>query len=83
MKMKIWGGVDTFKGKQVRVIVCAKTKKRALELLKNVSQRYFNNYFCETGNSLELSIATVEGVWRSSGINSTSERTTFTKEEVK
>ena len=63
---KVWGGNTHQRNKQVRTIVCAKTKKRALELLKDylISSNYFNNYWCETGNKTELEIANnEEGVW--------------------
>jgi ketopantoate reductase len=67
-KLKVFGGT-IFYGtprKQVRVLVAAYTKKQAVELLSTVSIiRYheFNDYFSETGNDTELSIAIEVGMW--------------------
>jgi hypothetical protein len=52
--------------KQIRVLVVAYTKKQAVELLNtidNISYSSFNDYFCETGNSTELSVATEIGMY--------------------
>ncbi len=63
-KLKVWGGSWNGRG---RAIVAAPTKKRAVELLKgvtgNFSRHYFDGYWCETGNAMELAMATKEGVW--------------------
>lgn len=53
-------------------IVCAATKKRAVELLQtvancNLSAHYFNGYWSETGNPNALAIATEEGIWVNQG----------------
>lgn len=56
MKYKVYGGCSTYNGKQVRVIVATKTKKKAYELF-GISYSYFTDYFCETGNQEELKIA--------------------------
>jgi len=70
-KLIVFGG-NIFYGtprKQVRAIVASYTKKQAVELLDTINGgafsyfRYFKNYFCETGNSIELSVATEVGVW--------------------
>ncbi len=66
--LKIFGGT-IFYGtprKQVRVLVASFTKKQAVELLSTVSRhtyKDFNDYFSETGNSIELSVATEVGMW--------------------
>jgi len=68
--LKVFGG-SIFYGsprKQVRVIVASYTKKQAVELLNtvnfsNMTYPDFNNYFIETGNSTELSVATEVGIW--------------------
>lgn len=52
----VFGGLTFKDGKQVRCIVAAKTKKRAVELL-GVSLYEFNNYWCDTGNEIELEVA--------------------------
>lgn len=62
--LKVWGGsLDGMR----RTIVCAPTKKRAVELLRSngpiLSMHYFNDYWSETGNCEELAVATTEGVW--------------------
>lgn len=67
-KLKVFGGT-VFYGtprKQVRVLVAAYTKKQASELIDKISRigySSFNDYFCETGNSVELSVATEVGMW--------------------
>ena len=55
-KIKVYGGLTFVDGKQVRTIVATTTKKRAMELL-DITITELNNYWCETGNSLELNIA--------------------------
>lgn len=79
-KLKVFGGT-VFYGKsgeprkQVRVIVATFTKKQAVELLNSVndiaygiSYNDFNDYFCETGNDIELSVATEVGLYVSEKI---------------
>lgn len=65
--LKIFGGMIFYNGEQVRGIVAAYTKKQAIELLNTVTYEVsyftFNNYFTETGNSIELSVAIEVGVW--------------------
>ena len=68
-KLKVFGG-GIFYGiprKQVRILVASYTKKQAVELLSTVNgsinYTHFNNYYCETGNSVELSVATEVGMW--------------------
>ena len=62
--LKVWGG--SWDGRS-RGIVAARTKKRAVELLAAhyhpMSRHYFDGYWCETGNDMELKIANREGVW--------------------
>lgn len=57
--MKVYGGLDMRGGKQIRVIVATKTKKRATELFE-VSIPTFNTWYSETGNKKELEIALAE-----------------------
>ena len=52
-KLKVWGGIKY----QYREIVATYTKKRAIELIGNISVKYFNDYFTETYNNRELLIA--------------------------
>jgi hypothetical protein len=54
--LKVWCDNLTVRGKTVKAIVAAPTKKRAAELLK-VSMSYFNNYFSETGNEEDIKTA--------------------------
>lgn len=56
--------------RQVRVIVCTKSQKRAVELLNatrlgsNVSLGFFRNYGGQTGNKIQIDTANgQEGVW--------------------
>ena len=58
-KMKVWGGLTFKDGSQVRTIVATTTKKKAMELLE-VRSHEFNNYWCEAGNHIELTIALAE-----------------------
>lgn len=74
---KVWGGCIQAgigrkyegSGSQLRVIVKAATKKRALEILEEqgvrTSAAHFNRYWCETGNAEELFAASAldEGAW--------------------
>lgn len=76
----MWGGaVFVANSGQVRCIVAARTKKRAVELMLSVT-RYFsmgqlNKYCSETGNAFELATATEEGVWKQvDGFNKPYER---------
>lgn len=77
-KLKVYGGNTFLKlarnpngSTQGRTIVCAESKKRAVELLKqagdNTSLHHFNGYWCETGNKIELLVAGEPGVWVNEG----------------
>jgi hypothetical protein len=70
-KKKVYGGLTMVKGEQLRTLVCATTKKQALEFLaqirENLSMSYFNNYWGETGNEEELKTANKLGIWRKDG----------------
>lgn len=55
--MKVYGGLIFVNGKQVRAIVSAKSLKRASELT-GVKYNHMRGYWCETGNDIELKIAT-------------------------
>jgi len=66
-KLTVYGGTifyrdDELKHGQYRIIVGAYTKKQAAELCK-LKPTYFTKWFCETGNDVELSVATDVGVW--------------------
>ena len=63
--MKIWGGALFHNSRQVRGLVVAPTKRRAVELLGRYASRYyFDNHWCETGNSKEITLLSKgEGVW--------------------
>lgn len=65
--MKVWGSLETIHGKTNRMIVCAKNQKEAIEILKKarypVSLYYFRQYFSQTLNKEELSVASEPGVW--------------------
>jgi hypothetical protein len=67
-KLKVWGGRyythDYFPeaGPQKRMLIGAYTKKQAMEL-GGISRSEMNNYFCETGNDVELATVTEVGVW--------------------
>lgn len=70
--MKYANGCMYVKGKQVSGFVCAKTYKRALELLKEIdlsfNMSHFNNYWSKCGNDLMKSLAKdSEGVWVTTG----------------
>jgi hypothetical protein len=72
--LKVFGGTIFYGSprKQVRVLVAAFTKKQAVELLSPISHHSyneFNTYFGETGNDVELSVATEVGVWVKSNRN--------------
>jgi hypothetical protein len=64
-KLKVWGGTI---GGQGHYIVAAPTKKRAVEVLNatlgSFSRYYFDGWWCETGNEIELAVASELGVWR-------------------
>lgn len=79
--MKVWGvtlqapssfvlpGAERHQ-RQVRVIVCAKSQKRAVELINatrfgsNITLGFFRAYGGETGNAVQLATANGhEGVW--------------------
>lgn len=60
--LQVWGGTAFFAGNQVRVIVSASTKKRAVELLalssvSHITRGYFDSHFALTGNADELACA--------------------------
>ncbi|MDD5373256.1 MAG: hypothetical protein PHO62_07530 [Sulfurimonas sp.] len=57
--MKVYGGTMFLDGIQRRVIVSAKTKKKAIELL-NIKQCDFKHAFAETRNVIELRVALSE-----------------------
>jgi hypothetical protein len=61
-KLKVWGGRFFIGGDQGRRIVAAYTKKQATELA-GISYRELTEYWSETGNATELSVATEPGVW--------------------
>lgn len=80
-KMKVWGvTLQAYQSlvipgcknhqRQVRVIVCAKSQKRAVELINNtrfgrhITLGFFRTYGSETGNEIQLRTANnTEGVW--------------------
>ena len=60
---KVYGGLIMVKGKQRRTIIATRTKKRAVELLTPftiISASHFRDYWGETGNKIELSVALAE-----------------------
>lgn len=62
MKPKVWGGTQLGVCGQERVIVCASSKREAAKMV-GCSLYEFNGYWAETGNAVELSVATERGVW--------------------
>jgi hypothetical protein len=67
-KFKLWSGLpfvmmQSGERKQIRTIVKAKTKKRAVELLgacpsiSTINMREFNCWWCETKNYTELEVS--------------------------
>jgi hypothetical protein len=58
-KLKVYGGSSFIRGKQVRVIVAARSMKRASELLKE-SYSYMREYWSVTGNKMEIETATAK-----------------------
>jgi hypothetical protein len=56
MKLKVYGGLTFENGKQVRTIVATKSKKRVSELV-GVDYRQVLDYWCETGNDMEIATA--------------------------
>ena len=52
--MKVWGGMTFVGGQQVRAVVAATTKKRAVEVINEggsyTTMNDFNGYWSETGN---------------------------------
>ena len=65
-QLKVWGGNCFRGGCQVRGLVIAPTKKRAVALLSVVQMTpyYFNGWWGETRNATELAlIVDGEGVW--------------------
>jgi hypothetical protein len=61
-QLKVWGGMKMYQGRQVRAIVAAYTKKQACGIA-GISSSYFRDYWCETGNQVELETATRVGMW--------------------
>lgn len=57
-ELKVYGGRYWVRGGhfQSRALVATRTKKRAIEIL-GISASEFNNYWCETGNTIELEVA--------------------------
>lgn len=55
-ELKVYGGMFIVDGVQVRGYVATRTKKRAIELL-DLSPNYFNSYWGETGNEVEVYVA--------------------------
>ena len=69
MRLKVWGG--TCDGTN-RSIVVAPTKKRAVQLLQQVSigvsRHYFDGWWLETANPAEVALMqSGEGVWTLEG----------------
>ena len=70
--MKYFNGFTFKGGKQVHAFVCARTKKRALEILNvdnhNISMNHFNNYWSECGNQqMKDTAMDNEGLWYQEG----------------
>lgn len=87
-KLKVFGGTIFYGSprKQVRILVAAYTKKQAVELLNNINNytyNDFNDYFSETGNSIELSVATEVGMWITNNDNFFNKSTDYIKLEIK
>lgn len=64
---RIWGGNIYRPDGAFRCVVSAMTKKRAVEMINEVngsevSQYYFNSFFQETVNEVEIQVATQDGV---------------------
>lgn len=53
-ELKVYGGSANG---QYREIVATRTKKKAIELF-GISYSHFRDYYCETGNEQEITIAT-------------------------
>ena len=58
--LRVWGGWD----KEHRRIVAARSRRRAITLLDTTPEE-FVEWFSETRDPVELSVATSEGVWDS------------------
>jgi hypothetical protein len=58
-KFKVWGGLTFENGRHVRTIIATQTKRSACVIL-NKSFSDFSNYWCETGNEIELETALSE-----------------------
>lgn len=56
-KLKVYGGLTFMNGEQYRTIVATTSKKKACEIVGG-SLYHFNNYWSETGNKLEIEVAT-------------------------
>jgi hypothetical protein len=74
--LKVWGGGLYMRqlpdGTEIpfnqtpRALVCAETKKRAMELLNQITfvrRSEFDSCWSETRNEVELKVAKAEGVW--------------------
>lgn len=66
-KMKYFNGNFFLKGEQVPGFICAKTKRRALELLNQIdrtSRSYFRDYWSDVGTKYMMKEAKdEEGLW--------------------
>jgi len=60
-KLKVFGGTVFYNHEQVRMIVGATTKKRAIELVSkhtHITYNDFNRSWCQTGNAIEIELCT-------------------------
>lgn len=60
-KLKVWGGIEMVDGKQTRLIVAARSKKRIVELADahcagRFTMHSLNRYWSETGNAGEIAL---------------------------
>lgn len=70
--MKVYGGLAIFplRGviKQWRILICAKSQKRAAEIGSRFTSLYgIRTYWAVTGNADELAACTHEGIWMNAG----------------
>ena len=65
--MKYFNGLLWINNKQTDTFICAKTKKRAMELAYGVdhtSKNYFCNYWSDCGNDeMKKTAKDTEGIW--------------------
>lgn len=67
-KLKVWSGYthkpypEALGERSLTLLIAAYTKKQACEI-SGLSYTHINNYFSETGNKFQLSVATEVGVW--------------------